>query len=62
MARSGRAAAAALEARGADVVRADWTLGNDTDLTLLAGPCERRPDACLVGADDEHAQCRKNWK
>jgi UDP-N-acetylmuramoylalanine--D-glutamate ligase len=35
MARSGQAAAAALEARGAVVVRADRTLGNDTELSLL---------------------------
>jgi UDP-N-acetylmuramoylalanine--D-glutamate ligase len=37
MARSGQAAAAALEARGAVVVRADRTLGNDTELSLLDG-------------------------
>jgi UDP-N-acetylmuramoylalanine--D-glutamate ligase len=37
MARSGQAAAAALEARGTVVVRADRTLGNDTDLSLLDG-------------------------
>jgi UDP-N-acetylmuramoylalanine--D-glutamate ligase len=37
MARSGQAAAAALEVRGADVVRADRTLGNDTELSLLDG-------------------------
>jgi UDP-N-acetylmuramoylalanine--D-glutamate ligase len=37
LARSGRAAAAALEARGVEVVAADRTLGNDTDLSLLDG-------------------------
>jgi UDP-N-acetylmuramoylalanine--D-glutamate ligase len=37
LARSGQAAAAALEARGAEVVRVDRTLGNDTDLLLLDG-------------------------
>ena len=37
MARSGQAAAAALEGRGAEVVRADRTLGNDTELALLDG-------------------------
>jgi UDP-N-acetylmuramoylalanine--D-glutamate ligase len=35
--RSGRAAAAALERRGVEVARADRELGNDDDLTLLAG-------------------------
>ncbi len=35
MARSGEAAAAALEARGTRVVRVDRTLGNDDDLSLL---------------------------
>ncbi len=37
LARSGRAARAALQARGTEVVAADRTLGNDTDLRLLAG-------------------------
>jgi UDP-N-acetylmuramoylalanine--D-glutamate ligase len=37
MARSGTAAADALEARGVDVVRADRKLGNDADLALLDG-------------------------
>jgi UDP-N-acetylmuramoylalanine--D-glutamate ligase len=37
LARSGKAAAAALERRGVDVVRADRELGNDGDLTLLDG-------------------------
>ena len=37
LARSGRAAQAALEARGTEVVAADRTLGNDTDLELLDG-------------------------
>jgi UDP-N-acetylmuramoylalanine--D-glutamate ligase len=37
MARSGRAAADALEGRGVEVVRADRNLGNDTDLSLLEG-------------------------
>jgi UDP-N-acetylmuramoylalanine--D-glutamate ligase len=37
MARSGQAAAAALEARGAEVVRADRKLGNDADVSLLEG-------------------------
>jgi UDP-N-acetylmuramoylalanine--D-glutamate ligase len=37
LARSGRAAAGALERRGVDVVRADLELGNDRDLTLLDG-------------------------
>jgi UDP-N-acetylmuramoylalanine--D-glutamate ligase len=37
LARSGRAATAALEANGVDVVAADRTLGNDTDLGLLEG-------------------------
>ena len=37
MARSGTAAADALEARGVDVVRADRKLGNDDDLSLLEG-------------------------
>jgi UDP-N-acetylmuramoylalanine--D-glutamate ligase len=37
MARSGEAAAAALEARGTRVVRVDRTLGNDDDLSLLDG-------------------------
>src|ERR671922_1949213 len=37
IARSGTAAAAALGARGVDVVRADRKLGNDDDLALLAG-------------------------
>jgi UDP-N-acetylmuramoylalanine--D-glutamate ligase len=37
LARSGRAAQAALEARGVEVVAADRTLGNDEDTGLLAG-------------------------
>ena len=37
LARSGRAAAAALERRGVEVVRADRELGNDEDLALLDG-------------------------
>ena len=37
LARSGRAASAALEARGVEVVAADRTLGNDGDVTLLDG-------------------------
>jgi len=37
LARSGQAAAAALERRGAEVVRADRELGNDEDLSLLEG-------------------------
>jgi UDP-N-acetylmuramoylalanine--D-glutamate ligase len=37
MARSGQAAAAALEARGTRVVRVDRKLGNDGDLSLLDG-------------------------
>jgi UDP-N-acetylmuramoylalanine--D-glutamate ligase len=37
MARSGEAAAAALEAHGTTVVRVDRTLGNDDDLSLLDG-------------------------
>jgi UDP-N-acetylmuramoylalanine--D-glutamate ligase len=37
LARSGRAAAAALERRGVEVVRADRELGNDGDLALLDG-------------------------
>jgi len=37
LARSGLAAAAALERRGVKVVRADRELGNDTDLALLDG-------------------------
>ena len=37
LARSGRAAQAALEARGIEVVAADRTLGNDDDLSLLDG-------------------------
>jgi UDP-N-acetylmuramoylalanine--D-glutamate ligase len=37
LARSGQAAAAALERRGVEVVRADRELGNDDDLSLLAG-------------------------
>jgi len=37
LARSGRAAQAALESRGTAVVAADRTLGNDTDLDLLEG-------------------------
>ena len=37
LARSGRAAQAALEAGGVEVVAADRTLGNDTDLGLLDG-------------------------
>jgi UDP-N-acetylmuramoylalanine--D-glutamate ligase len=37
LARSGRAARAALEARGVDVVAADRTLGNDAGLELLDG-------------------------
>ena len=35
LARSGLAAAAALERRGVEVVRADRELGNDVDLSLL---------------------------
>ena len=37
LARSGRAAAAALERRGVEVVRADAELGNDDELSLLDG-------------------------
>src|SRR5689334_16692836 len=37
MARSGAAAAGALEARGVDVVRADRKLGNDDDVSLVDG-------------------------
>jgi UDP-N-acetylmuramoylalanine--D-glutamate ligase len=37
LARSGRAASAALEARGVEVVAADRTLGNDDDVALLDG-------------------------
>ena len=37
LARSGRAAQAALEAEGTEVVAADRTLGNDADRTLLEG-------------------------
>jgi UDP-N-acetylmuramoylalanine--D-glutamate ligase len=37
LARSGRAAKALLEANGVEVVAADRTLGNDTDLALLDG-------------------------
>jgi UDP-N-acetylmuramoylalanine--D-glutamate ligase len=37
MARSGQAAAALLERRGHEVVRADRTLGNDEDVSLLDG-------------------------
>jgi UDP-N-acetylmuramoylalanine--D-glutamate ligase len=37
LARSGRAAQAALEGRGVEVVAADRTLGNDGDVDLLAG-------------------------
>ena len=37
MARSGQAAAAALERRGVEVVRADRALGNDEDVSLLDG-------------------------
>jgi UDP-N-acetylmuramoylalanine--D-glutamate ligase len=37
LARSGRAAAAALERRGAEVVRADRELGNDADVALVDG-------------------------
>jgi UDP-N-acetylmuramoylalanine--D-glutamate ligase len=37
LARSGRAAQAVLEARGTEVVAADRTLGNDSDLSLLDG-------------------------
>ena len=37
LARSGKAAAAALERRGVEVVAADRTLENDTDLALLEG-------------------------
>jgi UDP-N-acetylmuramoylalanine--D-glutamate ligase len=37
LARSGKAAAAALERRGVEVVRADRELGNDGDLSLLDG-------------------------
>ena len=35
LARSGRAAQEALEARGVEVAAADRTLGNDGDLSLL---------------------------
>src|SRR5437867_11439455 len=37
LARSGQAAAAALERRGVEVVRAGRELGNDEDVTLLEG-------------------------
>jgi UDP-N-acetylmuramoylalanine--D-glutamate ligase len=37
LARSGKAAAAALERRGVEVVRADRELGNDDDISLLEG-------------------------
>jgi UDP-N-acetylmuramoylalanine--D-glutamate ligase len=37
LARSGRSASTALEARGVEVVRADRELGNDADLSLLDG-------------------------
>ncbi|HSL66363.1 MAG TPA: UDP-N-acetylmuramoyl-L-alanine--D-glutamate ligase [Gaiellaceae bacterium] len=37
LARSGQAAAAALERRGVEVVRADRSLGNDGDVSLLEG-------------------------
>jgi UDP-N-acetylmuramoylalanine--D-glutamate ligase len=37
LARSGKAAAAALERRGVEVVRTDRELGNETDLSLLDG-------------------------
>jgi UDP-N-acetylmuramoylalanine--D-glutamate ligase len=37
LARSGRAAAAALRRRGVEVVEADLTLGNDADVSLLDG-------------------------
>jgi UDP-N-acetylmuramoylalanine--D-glutamate ligase len=37
LARSGKAAASALERRGVEVVRADRELGNDADLSLLDG-------------------------
>jgi UDP-N-acetylmuramoylalanine--D-glutamate ligase len=37
LARSGRAAQAALDAKGVEVVAADRTLGNDTDVALLDG-------------------------
>jgi UDP-N-acetylmuramoylalanine--D-glutamate ligase len=37
LARSGRAAASALDRRGIDVVRADRELGNDQDVALLGG-------------------------
>ena len=37
LARSGRAAAAALRRRGVEVVEADRTLGNDADVSLLDG-------------------------
>ena len=37
LARSGKAAAAALERRGVEVVRADRDLGNDGDISLLEG-------------------------
>jgi UDP-N-acetylmuramoylalanine--D-glutamate ligase len=37
LARSGEAAGAALEVRGDEVVRADSTLGNEDDLSLLEG-------------------------
>ena len=37
LARSGEAAGAALEARGDEVVRADRSLGDEDDATLLDG-------------------------
>jgi UDP-N-acetylmuramoylalanine-D-glutamate ligase len=44
LARSGEAAAAALERRGVEVVRADRELGNDEDLSLLDGVGLLKPD------------------
>ena len=60
LARSGRAAQAALEARGTKVVAADRTLGNDEDVALLDGVemVVKSPgvpgDAPLVVAAREH--------
>ena len=60
LARSGRAAAAALERRGVEVVRADLELGNDEDLSLLegAGLLVKSPgvpgDAPLVAGARQH--------
>src|SRR5438552_17267115 len=59
LARSGLAAAAALERRGVEVVRADRELGNDVDLSLLedVGVLVKSPgvrgDASLVVAARE---------